>query len=109
MKNLLKKGGALLSAVLISGTLLATPAAAATTAIPLQTETVKEISVSKYASVPVFHGARRLSVDARLVGSTTYVPLRAFFEALYPEARVTYDPSTKTAYVEGKDRPCGLL
>ena len=102
MKTLLKKGGALLSLLLISAMLLTAPAAAST-AIPLQTETVKDLSVSKYSPVPVFHGSRRLSVDARLVGSTTYVPLRAFFEALYPDARVTYDVASKTAYAEGKD------
>lgn len=100
MKKLLKRGGILLSALLISASALAVPSSAATR-IPIKTNTVTSLSVSAHAPVPVYHGGTRLSVDARLISSTTYVPLRAFYEALYPGAKVTYDAATKTARVEG--------
>ncbi len=103
MKKLFKKGGILLCALLLSASLLALPSAAATTAIPLKTETVKNLSVSAHSSIPVYHADTRLSVDARLISSTTYVPLRAFYETLLPDAAVTYDAATKTARVEGKN------
>ena len=101
MKKLLKRGGFLFFALLLSVSVFALPSAAKAK-IPLKTEAVGNLAVSAHPSVPVYHGQTRLSVDARLISSTTYVPLRAFYEALLPDALVTYDAKTKTAHVEGK-------
>lgn len=79
---------------------LALPASAAT--VSVKPPTVTNTAVSSHAAVPIYlPNGKRLPTDARLVSSTTYVPLRAFFAALLPEAKLTYSAKTRTAKLSG--------
>ncbi len=90
---------ALLSCVLLLGT-LALPSLAST--VSVKPPTVSNTDIYSHAAVPVYlPSGKRLSTDGRLISSTTYVPLRAFFAALLPEASITYSASTRTARLSG--------
>ena len=54
-----------------------------------------------YARVPISMNGRALDLDARLIDGTTYVPLRAFAEAMGAHT-VGYDAKSRTASVEGQ-------
>lgn len=59
---------------------------------------VTQTTVSSYEKIPIYlNNGTRLSTDGRLVSSTTYVPLRAFFSALMSDATLTYSAKTRTA------------
>ena len=59
---------------------------------------ITDIRVERYARIPIYtESGARLSVDGRLVNSTTYLPLRSFFEAFVPGAKLTYHASARTA------------
>lgn len=92
----------MLSALALSASIFVLPVAASTsTLIPTVSTTVKDLSVSSYSSVPILYQGKALPFKAKLIGGVSYVPLRAFFNALYPEASVTYNAKTKTATVNG--------
>ena len=60
--------------------------------------TVTDIRVDRYPRIPIYtEDGTRLSVDGRLVNSTTYLPLRSFFETFSPGAKLTYYASARTA------------
>ena len=60
-------------------------------------------NVNSFPEIPVYlANGTRLPIDGRLVSSTTYVPLRAFFSALLPEAKLTYSAKTRTASIDGE-------
>ncbi len=59
---------------------------------------VDDVRAERYPSIPIYaEDGERLSVDGRLISSTTYVPLRAFFDAFVPNATLTYHASIRTA------------
>lgn len=59
---------------------------------------ISDTSVARYAAVPIYtDGGERLSVDGRLIHSTTYLPLRSFFAEYAPQAKLTYYASIRTA------------
>ncbi len=90
---------ALLSCVLLLGS-LALPSLAST--LSVKPPTVSNTDIYDHAAVPVYlPSGKRLDTDGRLISSTTYVPLRAFFAALLPEASITYRASTRTAKLSG--------
>lgn len=62
-----------------------------------------QTNVYAYGEVPIYlENGTRLGTSGRLISSTTYVPLRAFFSALYKEASLTYNAKTRTATLQGK-------
>ena len=63
---------------------------------------ISDIRVEKYATVPIYTGTERLPVDGRLINSTTYLPLRSFFERYAPSAKLTYYASIRTAELKGE-------
>lgn len=64
---------------------------------------VTSIAESRYAQIPIRKGnGERLSVEGRLINSTTYLPLRSFFEAYAPGAKLTYYASIRTAELKGR-------
>ena len=63
---------------------------------------ITDINVSHYATVPIYTGTERLPVDGRLINSTTYLPLRSFFERYAPGAKLTYYASIRTAELKGE-------
>lgn len=85
-----------LSALLLSCTLFILPAGAAT-AVSRIPSAVTDIRAEKHAAVPIYAGGERLSVDGRLINSTTYLPLRSFFAHFMPSAKLTYYASARTA------------
>lgn len=86
------------------GVLLCLPSAAAEAGaqVSLTAPDVADREAANYAQVPVSANGKTLSMNARLVGGVTYVPLRSFFELLYPQAKVTYQSSSQTAKVSAK-------
>ena len=88
---------ALLSALLLCGTLLFPASAARVSITPGR---VTATNVYSYAEVPVYteSGAR---LSGRLIQETTYVPLRAFFAAYMKNASLTYSAKTRTATLTG--------
>jgi len=58
--------------------------------------TVSDTRTEKYESIPLYMGGERLPVDARLINETTYVPLRAFSEAV-ADAEIKWYAATRTA------------
>ena len=99
MQGVKKKGfvrlGALVLSTVLAATLFVMPSLAA------KKNTLVDISVSDtrtehYAAIPLYMGGERLSVDARLINETTYVPLRAFSEAV-ADADIKWYAATRTA------------
>lgn len=91
----------LFAVFLLSLSALALPASAAT-GISRTPSEIYDIRAERYPSVPLYDGGgKRLSVDGRLIESTTYVPLRAFFDTFTPSATLTYYASIRTAEVKG--------
>lgn len=63
---------------------------------------VSSITLSHYTAVPIYtETGERLPVDGRLVNSTTYLPLRSFFEKYAKDARLTYYADIRTAELRG--------
>ena len=97
-KHLTKTTAAALSALLL------TSAAAGMTQPASAAEPSSEISLAETAArygVPVsvsLDGRRILNGEAQIIGSTTYVPLRAFCDAI-GWCRISWDASTRTATV----------
>ena len=89
------------SAILLFSLLLSLSAGAAT-AVSRAPSTVTDIRAEKYAAIPIYAGSERLPVDGRLINSTTYLPLRSFFEVFMPDAVLTYYAGARTAEVKGK-------
>ena len=58
--------------------------------------TVSDTRTERYEAIPLYKGGERLSVDARLISETTYVPLRAFSEAV-ADATIKWYAATRTA------------
>lgn len=80
---------------------LALPASAQK--ISISPNKITQTGVHAYSAVPIYlENGTRLSTDGRLVNSTTYAPLRAFFAALYKGATLTYNAKTRTATVKGE-------
>lgn len=85
--------------------ILATLALVGALALPASAQTISrspgKITSTKtdaYSAIPIYReDGERLSVDGRLISSTTYVPLRAFSSAFLPEGSITYDAKTRTA------------
>ena len=95
-----RRVASLLAALLLFGGLLLLPIrASAAETVSIKPKTVSDITVWRYSAIPVETEKGRLSTDGRLIHSTTYVPLRAFFEATLPDATVTYRSSIRTATV----------
>ena len=83
----------------VAFSLFALPASAKT-AISRVPKEIYDVQAESYPAVPLYDGGgKRLSVDGRLIESTTYVPLRAFFTAFTPDASLTYYASIRTAEV----------
>ena len=85
----------LFALLLLLASLLALPARAAEVS-PTPSK-ITDIRVENYAAVPIYAEGKRLPVDGRLIASTTYLPLRAFFEAFTPDAVLTYYAGIRTA------------
>ena len=60
--------------------------------------TVESRVRADYAEVPIYVNGQALDMDARLIMSTTYVPLRAFCEAM-GECDICYDSASRVATV----------
>ena len=99
MQGVKKKGalrfGAFTLMLVLALTLFAMPSAAA------KKKTLFDITVSDtvtehYEAIPLYMGGARLPVDARLINETTYVPLRAFSEAV-ADAAIKWYAATRTA------------
>ena len=92
---------AALAALLLLISALALPVSAAK--VSTTPGSISETAIEKYTRVPILlPSGERLSTDGRLISSTTYVPLRAFFSALAPEAELTYNAKTRTATLSGE-------
>ena len=64
---------------------------------------IGDITVTRYAAVPIYTDTgERLPVDGRLIQSTTYLPLRSFFERYAKDARLTYYADIRTAELRGE-------
>lgn len=88
------------TAILLFSLLLSLKTGAAT-AVSRTPNSVTDIRAEKYAAVPIYAQSERLPVDGRLINSTTYLPLRSFFEHFMPSAKLTYYASARTAEVRG--------
>ena len=103
MPKLKKRRGALLfiALSLLLASLLALPAGATQT-VSRYPSKVSDIRVENHAAIPLYRAdGTRLSTDGRLINSTTYLPLRSFFEAFAPTAKLTYYASARTAELSG--------
>ena len=89
----------LFALLLLLATLMAFPARAAE--VSHTPSKITDIRVERYAAVPIYTEHGRLPVDGRLIASTTYLPLRAFFEAFAPNATLTYYAGVRTAELKG--------
>ena len=86
--------------LLLAASMLALPVSAAK--ISVTPPTVQNTSTASYARVPIYlPSGERLSSDGYLISSTTYVPLRAAFAALYPQAKLTYSAKNREATLSG--------
>lgn len=95
-----RKHAWLLTAIALLFGVLSLPAGAAE--ISRNPNSVTNVDVSKYERVPIYtETGERLPVDGRLVNSTTYLPLRAFFERYAKDARLTYYAGIRTAELKG--------
>ena len=93
----------LFAAVLLLLSLLSFPTSAATQTVSRYPSKIDDIRVERYAAVPIYTGkGERLPVDGRLINSTTYLPLRSFFAAFAPSAKLTYYASIRTAELKGE-------
>ena len=91
----------LFAVFLLALALFSFPVSAATS-ISRTPNAIQDIRIERYPRVPLYRGdGKRLSVDGRLIESTTYVPLRAFFDAFTPNATLTYYASIRTAELRG--------
>lgn len=81
--------------VTVSLFLMATPTLAARKN-EISLGTVNNISAESYEAIPLYYKGERLSVDARLIEETTYVPLRAFASAV-TDCKITWYAGTRTA------------
>ena len=63
-------------------------------------QSVKDRNVSRYPSVEIYLGDKRINEKAYLINDTTYVPLRAITELI--GASIDYDASSRTATVNMK-------
>lgn len=91
-----------LPAALLCSALLCLPVGAAEVGktVPLSPTAVKDLTLSHYDKVPVTAEGEGKELGARLIGGVTYIPVRAFYQALYPSATVTYAEKTRTATVK---------
>lgn len=89
-----------LCAALLFSVFLALPANAAT--LSRTPGKVSSIDAWRYERIPIHTDDGRLETDGRLIAGTTYLPLRAFFEAYAPDAVLTYHASIRTAELRGK-------
>ncbi len=95
-----------LAAGLLSLGLLTSPVSAAAgrapTALPISTAptAIKSKQAARHRAIPLYFRGNLLRIDGRLIESVTYVPVRAFFEALYPTAAITFDGASRTAAVK---------
>lgn len=84
----------LLSLLLAFASLLALPAGAQTTRAYTEKAT-------KYPAIPIYIAeSERLLGNGRLQNDTTIFPLRAFYAAFLPEAKLTYSAATRTAEIK---------
>ena len=103
MPKLQKRRGRLLlfAACAIILSVVSLPASAAR--ISVTPDKITNTQAASYAAVPIYtEGGERLPVDGRLINSTTYLPLRAFFERYAKGARLTYYASIRTAELVGE-------
>ncbi len=54
---------------------------------------------NRYENIPATTEKGIRIGDCRLINETTYAPLRAFSDALIPNAKISFDPKTRTASV----------
>lgn len=91
----------IVAASLLSASLLSFPINAQT--VSVTPSKIVDITETRYPTIPIYkQGGGRLSVDGRLIDSTTYVPLRSFFEAYVKDAKLTYYASIRTAELSAK-------
>lgn len=92
------------TAALLCSALLCLPVSAAEAGrtVPLSQTAVRDITASRYEKVPVAVQGKSVSMGARLIGGVTYVPVRVFYQILYPAATVTYSAGTRTATVKAE-------
>ncbi|MBE6656427.1 MAG: copper amine oxidase [Ruminococcaceae bacterium] len=93
---------AVFAAAMLLVSLLALPTGAKTM-VSRYPSKVSDINVKSYPSVPIYvNKGERLPVDGHLINSTTYIPLRSFFEKYAPGAKLTYYASIRTAELKGE-------
>ncbi len=61
---------------------------------------VANIDYTNYENIPIYLYGTPLTKDARLINSTTYVPIRMFFDAFNQDTAIAYHTSTRTANVK---------
>lgn len=61
--------------------------------------TVIDKTVTRYESIQI--DAKGRTLHGRLIGGSTFLPLRAFYDT-YTDAKITFDPLTRTATVTAK-------
>ena len=97
----------LLALSLAVGTMFGS-ALSASAAYDYRQPTVPDRTVARYSEVPLkrsVDGGKRIDVGARLIDSTTYVPLRAFAELMAKEMgdtslKISFDEKTRSATVK---------
>ncbi|MCQ2386003.1 MAG: copper amine oxidase N-terminal domain-containing protein, partial [Clostridia bacterium] len=72
-------------------------------ALSLSPKTITDVRTEKYTPVPLYAGKTRLRTDGRIMGGTTFIPARVFFDTLYPGVQITYQKSNRTLTVTGKN------
>ena len=88
-----------LTALLLALSALALPASAAISAWPRGDAADRVHTHYERIPVTVSDGQKEVR-DALLIEETTYVPLRSLCEAICPNAEISFDARTRTAYVE---------
>lgn len=97
MKKALKRCFALIFAFTFIFTIFAMTASAANyTPRELTLSTVKDKNLYSYTSGDIILNGKKLSEQARIIGSVVYLPIRAFAGAAVPGATVTYNQATRT-------------
>ena len=87
---------ALVLLLLTLGMLASLPVGAQT--VSRTPSSILDIRASSYAQIPIYiKNGERLPVNGRLIHSTTYLPLRSFFESYLPSVKLTYHASIRTA------------
>ena len=97
MKKALTRCFALIFAFTFVFSIFATTASAANyTPRELTLSTVKDKNLYSYTSRNVILNGQKLSLQARIIGSVVYLPIRAFANAAVPGAIVTYNQTNRT-------------